>query len=164
MSLIRRFLERTGGGTEERTMSPTGGEKATKLARFDLIPADALWQVAELYGAGAAKYADRNWEKGYPWSLSIAALERHLALWKDGEAADPETKASHLASVVFHALALMRFEAAYPELDDRSGSLKAAPDNATVMTVDPDGKPERPFCSCIACRDLEHSWMRKSGY
>lgn len=93
----------------------TGGCKDQKLARFDLLPWDSLWRVAELYGEGAKKYDERNWELGYPWSLAIAALHRHLAQFCMGD--DDE---DHLAAVVFYALALMRFEESYPEGDDRS--------------------------------------------
>lgn len=107
---------------EIRVTDPnTGGQKGSKLARFDLIPAKALWKVAELYGRGAQKYAEHNWRKGYAWSLSIAALERHLALFKEGEVNDSETGCPHLASVVFHALALLTFAEEHPELDDRFG-------------------------------------------
>lgn len=107
---------------EKRVTDPdTGGEKGQKLARFDLIPAAALWQVAEHYGKGATKYAPRNWERGYRWSLSYAALQRHANAFWAGEDIDPETSSSHLAAVVFHALALMTFAETHPEKDDRPG-------------------------------------------
>lgn len=105
---------------ERRVVDPdTGGEKGTKLARFDLIPAAALWQVAEHYGRGAAKYSDRNWELGYAWSLSYGALCRHLYAWWGGEDIDPETGSHHLAAVTFHALALLTFTDTHPSKDDR---------------------------------------------
>ena len=97
----------------------TGGEKGTKLARFDLIPGEAMWTVAEHYGIGAEKYADNNWRRGYNWSLSLAALERHLQQFKAGEDYDDETGSPHMAAVVFHALALLTFMDEHPELDDR---------------------------------------------
>jgi hypothetical protein len=75
----------------------TGGMKGSKLARFDLL------------GRGAEKYDERNWEKGYKWSLSFAALHRHLQQFWTGETYDQETGSHHLTSVVFHALALMYF-------------------------------------------------------
>jgi hypothetical protein len=100
---------------EARYVDPeTGGEKEQKLARFDLIPWDSMTRVAQRYGTGAEKYSDRNWERGYPWSLSIAALYRHMAAF-----CEREDNEDHLAAVVFHALALMRFEEEYPEADDR---------------------------------------------
>ena len=100
----------------------TGGEKGQKLARFDLLPWDEMTEVAELYGRGAAKYADRNWEKGYDWSLSFASLMRHATEFWQGEYMDEENQCAHLASVVFHALALMQFYKKHPELDDRPNS------------------------------------------
>lgn len=105
---------------ETRVIDPlTGGEKGQKLARFDLIPVGPLWEVASLYGAGAAKYADRNWERGFAWSLSYAALQRHANLFWNGESMDTETKRHHLSSVIFHAMALMEFESKKLGTDDR---------------------------------------------
>jgi len=104
------------------TNAQTGGQKGRKQARFDLIPVNPLWEVAELYGKGALKYADRNWELGYDWSLSFAALLRHAWQFWRGENRDGETGAHHLASVVFHALALIQFGQSHPELDDRPKS------------------------------------------
>lgn len=97
----------------------TGGEKGQKLARFDLLPWDSLWTVAELYGVGAKKYEERNWERGHDWSLSIAALGRHYALFAAGEDLDPETGLPHMAAVAYHALALLRFMEQHRDLDDR---------------------------------------------
>lgn len=88
----------------------TGGAKGSKLARFDLLPYDALTLVAEHFGKGASKYADRNWERGYDWGLSMAALQRHLAAFWSGEDVDEETDSLHLQAVVFHALALLTFQ------------------------------------------------------
>jgi len=87
----------------------TGGQKGSKLARFDLIPPDALWELAEVYGRGAEKYDDRNWEKGYKWSLNVAALQRHLHQWLMGEDVDPDTECMHMAQVAWHAFALLTF-------------------------------------------------------
>lgn len=101
----------------------TGGAKGAKPQRFDLFPPEPLWEVAELYGIGAAKYDDEdgviNWTKGYNWSLSYAAMQRHLQLFWSGEDFDVETGKSHLAAVMFHALTLRLFMEEYPEFDDR---------------------------------------------
>lgn len=103
---------------EEMIVNPkTGGRKAQKIERFDLIPWQEMREVAKVYGYGATKYADRNWERGYSWGLSLGALLRHLVLWLAGESYDPDGF-HHLGAVVFHALALMRFEKTHPELDD----------------------------------------------
>lgn len=107
--------------TEVRVVDPaTGGAKGSKLARFDLLPAEALTLVAEHFGRGAEKYEDRNWERGYKWSLSFAAMQRHAWAFWGGESLDPETQSHHLAAVVFHALALMTYESRDAGTDDRS--------------------------------------------
>lgn len=106
-----------GESQEVRITSSTGGMKGKKLARFDLVPSAAMRKVAEVYGRGAEKYDDWNWRKGYDWSLSIASLERHLADFKEGKSYHEDGHS--LASVVFHALALMTFEEEHPEFDDR---------------------------------------------
>lgn len=108
---------------EVRVVDPnTGGEKGSKLARFDLLPYDALHAVSEHFGRGAAKYEARNWERGYTWSLSYAAMQRHLAAWWQGETNDEEFGWSHLRAVVFHALALLTFELRGAGTDDRPQS------------------------------------------
>lgn len=105
---------------EVRTVDPTtGAEKGSKLARYDLLPVRPLWQLAEHFGKGAQKYADRNFEKGYKWSLSYAALQRHANLFWGGEDIDPETGSNHMIAVAWHALALVLFGETHPEKDDR---------------------------------------------
>lgn len=116
----------------EMVASSTGGTKGRKLERYDLIPVGPLAAVAHHYGVGAAKYEDRNWEKGYDWSLSYAALHRHLAaFWSGTEIDDDPTLAApslHLAAVVFHAFALLQFSAEdrYADFDDRPASIGQA--------------------------------------
>lgn len=104
---------------ETRTTSATGGEKGVKSARFDLVPVEPLTTVARLYAKGAEKYADHNWRNGYEWSKSYAALMRHATQFWAGEDNDTETELPHMASVAFHALALLDFMEQHPEYDDR---------------------------------------------
>ena len=102
--------------------SKTGGEKGQKSARTDLLPPDALMALAEHYGRGSLKYADRNWEKSYPWSLSIAALKRHLFLWEQGLDTDHDAQVGdfpHIVAVAWHALALLTFTLREIGTDDR---------------------------------------------
>lgn len=121
---------------EVRSVSSTGGEKGVKLARFDLIPAGPLWTIAEVYGKGAQKYADRNWERGYEWSKSYGAMQRHLNQWYRGEDNDdhhpecPEgcvqhTGMPHLALAAWHCLALLEYANTHPEFDDRVKSTES---------------------------------------
>jgi hypothetical protein len=92
------------------TDAVTGGQKGVKLQRFSLIPTEFLWELAQHYGIGAKKYADRNWEKGYAWSKSEDAAERHFKLWKLGERHDPENGQHHLIAAIWHLIALYIFD------------------------------------------------------
>jgi hypothetical protein len=101
---------------ETRIVDASGGAKGSKLARFDMIPPDVLWELAEHYGKGEAKYpsdpetGQPNWQLGYSWRLSVAALQRHLFAWLAGEDTDPETGSSHLIAVIWHCIALRWFQ------------------------------------------------------
>lgn len=106
-------------GEVRQTDPETGGQKGVKPERYDLLPWDQLAKVARLYARGAAKYEAHNWRRGYVWSSSFASLIRHATAFWEGESLDPETECHHLASVVFHALALMFFEEEHPQKDDR---------------------------------------------
>jgi dATP/dGTP diphosphohydrolase/uncharacterized protein DUF4406 len=110
--------------TEVRVIDPeTGGAKGSKLARFDLLPPDAMWAVAEHFGRGAMKYSDRNWESGYRWGLSYAALQRHLTEFWAGEDIDTETGGFHLAAAAVHCLFLLTFQIRGAGTDDRTKTL-----------------------------------------
>lgn len=132
---------------EVRTVSTTGGEKGAKAARYSLIPPFPLRKLAEHYGRGALKYADHNWRRGYKWSLSIDALQRHFQAFQDGEDLDVclgheqdcafedkdgnpfpgvpgvecynHTGNHHIDGVNFHGFALRYFAEYFPEYDDR---------------------------------------------
>ena len=105
---------------EERSVQPgTGAMKGVKPQRHSLIPPEALNQVAEHYGVGAEKYEPHNWRKGYDWSKSYDALQRHATAFWDGQDMDPETGTPHMAAVAFHALTLLTFMKEHPQLDDR---------------------------------------------
>jgi hypothetical protein len=104
---------------EVRKTSATGGQKGTKEARYSLIPTEPLKQLAILFGRGAKKYSERNWEKGYEWDQSYDALLRHLNAWWGGENVDEETGVSHLINAAWHCFALAEFERKHPDYDTR---------------------------------------------
>jgi hypothetical protein len=113
---------------EVRVTDPlTGGQKGQKLQRFSLIPPEFLWQLAEHYGKGAFKYADRNWEKGYKWSLTVDAMERHWNQFKMGERYDPETKSHHLIAAAWHVVALFIYDVRGLGTNDVTKPLDHAP-------------------------------------
>lgn len=70
-------------------------------------------------GALTIHSGERNWELGYEWSKSFAALNRHLWAFWGGEDIDGETSMPHMIAVAWHALALVEFSITHPEFDDR---------------------------------------------
>lgn len=110
---------------EVRTTSSTGGQKGVKLERYDLIPAEALQELARHYGRGSEKYTDNNWRKGYEWSKSYAALMRHIQAFWMGEDMDEETGSPHLVAVAWHAFTLLTYFLGdtYDTFDDRPTGL-----------------------------------------
>ena len=126
---------------EVRTTSASGGQKGVKLARYDLIPQGPLRQYAEHLGRGAQKYEEHNWRRGYEWSKSFAALQRHIWAFWGGEDIDEETGSHHLAAVIFHAMAMLEWVETHPEFDDRW-----RPDDTTVRA---------------SWGTLEEAWLRR---
>ena len=104
---------------EQSSISSTGGAKNVKPEKFSLIPVEALAKVAEHYGVGAKKYSAHQWRKGYEWSKSYDALQRHATAFWSGEDNDFETGTPHMAAVAFHALTLLTFMDEQPAHDDR---------------------------------------------
>ena len=110
---------------ETRAVDPdTGGAKGSKLAQFSLIPGEFLWALAEHFGVGALKYERNNYLRGYRWSLSYDALQRHLHQWLLGEKIDPETGSSHLIAAAWHCCALFIFEKRGLGTDDLRGKAR----------------------------------------
>lgn len=106
---------------EVRTTSVSGGEKGVKKQRYELIPPAPLREVALLYGRGALKYHSHNFRKGYEWSKTYGALQRHANLFWSGETMDQEMQLNHLASVAWHAMALTEFQSTHTVYDNRPG-------------------------------------------
>ena len=91
----------------ERTRFPSGAQRdrSAGKGRFDLIEPEILFRLAKHYEAGAAKYNDRNWEKGIPISCLMDSAFRHLAKYLQGWADE-----DHLAAVLWNIGCIMRFE------------------------------------------------------
>jgi len=72
--------------------------------RMDLLPMDALLEVAKVLTFGANKYGDRNWEKGIDVQRLRAAQLRHDAAVEMGELTDSESGLLHTAHKACDAL------------------------------------------------------------
>ena len=99
----------------------TGSVRDTRVGkgRFDLLPPRAMREVAQHFEAGAAKYGDRNWEKGQPLSRYLDSALRHTMLVLQGE-----TDENHAAAAAWNLLCFIDTRARVaagllpPELDD----------------------------------------------
>ena len=78
--------------------------------RWDLLPMDALNEVAKVATYGASKYEPRNWEKGLSWSACFASFMRHFYARCTGEVIDPESGCMHTAHMAWNALAILAFD------------------------------------------------------
>jgi uncharacterized HAD superfamily protein len=87
--------------------------------RHDLLPPNAINELAKVLTFGAKKYAPNNWMKGMKWSRIIGPLKRHLNAIERGEDYDPETGLLHSAHVMCNAAFLTEYYKIYPQGDDR---------------------------------------------
>ena len=70
--------------------------------RYDLISTFAMRRLAGVLERGAARYGDRNWEKGIDTMRHIDSLKRHLDQYIENQ--DDE---DHLAHMLANAMMLI---------------------------------------------------------
>lgn len=90
--------------------------------RYDLLPVKALREIVKIFTHGAAKYEDRNWERGIKFSRCYGALQRHLNAWWGREENDNETGITHLAHAgccLLFLLHYIMFYKIYKKFDNR---------------------------------------------
>lgn len=80
-------------------------EPSTGKGRYDLITPFGMRRLAMWYEAGSRKYADRNWEKGMPFSRYIDSAKRHIDKFIMGM--DDE---DHLSAAAWNILAIIHHE------------------------------------------------------
>jgi len=100
-------------------MSNEGIKHDDGKPRMDLLPYDALIEVAKVLTFGAKKYTAGNWSKGINYSRLIAAAERHLGEFKEGRDMDNESGIGHLAHAVCNLIFAIWMSKHRPDLDDR---------------------------------------------
>ena len=109
--------------------------------RYELLPPGPLKEVAKVFTFGAQKYADRNWEKGMPWSKCFGAAQRHLWDFWDGKDINEEDFGlHHLAHAIAELFFVLEYVSTHPELDDRPRN----PQNIQILNhVEHDRKVPR---------------------
>ena len=120
--IAKGIRERTEQQRQEPALRYDGGKP-----RYDLLPTDALEEVAKVYAWGAAKYEVDNWTKGMAWRRCLGSLLRHAFAWSAGEDRDKESGLHHMAHCAWNALALISYAKRRVGKDDRvkAGALNA---------------------------------------
>ena len=89
-------------------------EPSSGKGRYDLVTPFGLDRLAKWYELGSSKYADRNWEKGMPFSRYLDSARRHLNKFVMGMEDE-----DHLAAACWNIMAIMHHqELKQNELDD----------------------------------------------
>jgi hypothetical protein len=99
----------TVGGTKHDNGKP----------RMDLLPFEAIEEVAKVLGLGAEKYSPWNWYKGFDYGRLLGASLRHISAFQQGQDKDPETGQSHLAHAACNLLFLITLQLRNRGKDDR---------------------------------------------
>jgi hypothetical protein len=121
--------------------------------RFDLIPAEPLIRLAQLYERGAKKYGPHNWTKGMPTSRYLDSAFRHLVQYIAGDREE-----DHLIGVVWNIFSLIATE----ERVQRGMLPASLLDIMNPMQQEPCGccNPQKPVFDAI---DLDTQKCRLCG-
>lgn len=98
------ILDRLGPDTKIEVVKEFMKFDGDKL-RYDLVPPSAVKAMAEVLTFGARKYKPNNWKECQEPERYLAALYRHLELWRAGEVNDQDSGMHHLA----HAMTNLAF-------------------------------------------------------
>lgn len=94
-----------GGKREQYGENGAIREPSTGKGRYDLISPFMLEELAKWLELGAAKYEQRNWEKGgIPFSRYFDSALRHLIKFQMGMEDE-----NHLAAAIFNIMAIIHF-------------------------------------------------------
>lgn len=87
--------------------------------RYDLLPWEAIHQLAQHCEEGALKYGERNCEKGIPLSSLLDSAIRHLSRYMMGWDDEPHLRAAlwNIAYAIYH-------EEVNPEMQNIPNRLK----------------------------------------
>ena len=108
---------------DSKASNPKDNAATTRLD-LSLFPRTALIYGVLAFVEGDLKYGGYNYrEAGVKASVYLAALERHMSRWEDGEEADPKTRVPHLGSALACIAVLIEGIVAGNMTDDRPPSV-----------------------------------------
>jgi hypothetical protein len=86
---------------------------------LDLLPMEALFEIAKVLDFGKKKYDRGNWAQGIELSRLISASLRHTYKFNQGEDLDPESNINHLAHAACNLMFAIWMYKNKPQFDDR---------------------------------------------
>lgn len=86
---------------------------------ISLIPPECIIELAQVFTAGAQKYAPHNWKKGMDWSRVYNSAMRHLLAFWGGENNDKEDGLSHLSHALWNVTCLLWYTRHFKKGDNR---------------------------------------------
>lgn len=142
----------------------TGARRDTQdgKGRYDLISTVFTQRLAVVMEKGAAKYGDRNWEKGMPLSRYYNSAVRHMLQAFQGQCDE-----DHLGQAAFNVMAFMHtlqeIDAGYlpRELDDRQQGWLDRPFGDDGPDISGCDGCEDPNCGFVACREAKQAAWNK---
>ena len=81
-------------------------DKREGKGRYDLLPPEAIHEVAIHFEEGAKKYGERNWELGQPISRIMDSALRHAFSYMQGKKDE-----NHLGAACWNLMAAMTIRA-----------------------------------------------------
>jgi len=99
----------------ERTEFPSGAvrDMHTRKGRYDLLPWNAIDELAKHCENGAEKYGERNVERGVPIHSLLDSSIRHISCYMRGQTAE-----NHLRAALWNIAFAIEMELLKPELQD----------------------------------------------
>lgn len=97
----------------------TNNKEVKNKTRYDMLPWDAIKELAEVSMFGAEKYGDHNWKVGIEYTTYWNAAMRHLTAWINGEDNASDSNKSHLAHAAWNCLAILHLQMNGVPTDDR---------------------------------------------
>lgn len=101
-NVARTFAAVQDSGEREEFSTGSVRDKRAGKGRFDLLPPHALLRLAQHFENGAAKYGERNWEKGQPLHCYVDSAMRHLVSYLSGDRSE-----DHMSACAWNVLAFV---------------------------------------------------------
>ena len=117
----RELLEAPERPTDvlRKDTNPKDAQAGTKVP-LHLVPRTAITAMAMAFCEGGLKYGPYNWrESGVRASVYVAAMQRHMSAWFDGEDIDPDSGLSHVWKAMACLAIIVDAEACGKLNDDR---------------------------------------------